>query len=225
GRFRLTPEVGGQVKALIDAGVQRRFRAERTGPPEPHATYAADELAALVLEHADPEPVVGADAPGRRSGRARTAATVHIVIDHGALVRGHALPGEQCEIPGVGPVDARWARDLLGEAFLTAVIKRGTDITTVAHFGRHVNASLRTALLVQGRECDVNGCGTRGYLEIDHVREHAKRGPTSLDNLGWLCSHHHRLKSSGWTLGARDTRTGKRHLAPPARAPDRTHAA
>ena len=53
GRFRLTPEVGGRLKALIDAGVQRRFRAARGGRTEPHAAYAADELADLVLEHAD----------------------------------------------------------------------------------------------------------------------------------------------------------------------------
>lgn len=227
GRFRLTPEVGGRIKALIDAGAQRRFRADRARPREHHAAHAADELATLLLLHApaDGRRTESAEIPRSTPGVPRTAATVHVVIDHSALVRGRALAGETCEIPGVGPIDARWARDLLGDAFLTAVIKHGTDITTVAHFGRHVNARLRTALLVQGRECDVAGCGIRGYLEMDHVRDHAKRGPTALHNLGWLCSHHHRLKSSGWILGPRSRANGKRRLTPPQRAPSSTRVA
>jgi hypothetical protein len=153
------------------------------------------------------------------------AATVHIVIDHATLIRGDVLPGERCEIPGVGRVNVAWVRDLLGDAFLTAIINDGTDIKTVAHFGRHINAKLRTALLVQGRECDVERCGARGYLEIDHAHDHAKRGPTSLRNLGWLCPHHHRLKTAGWRLGPRDPLTGKRHLTPPTRAPATPRAA
>ena len=51
---------------------------------------------------------------------------------------------------------------MLGEAFLTFVIKKGKDITTVAHLGRHIPAELRTALVVSGRECDVEGCDNRG---------------------------------------------------------------
>jgi hypothetical protein len=42
---------------------------------------------------------------------------------------------------------------MLGDAFVTAVIKKGRDITTVAHFGRHIPAHLRTAMIVGGREC------------------------------------------------------------------------
>ena len=62
--------------------------------------------------------------------------TVHLVIDHAALVRGNTIDGERCEIPGVGPVNVEHARDLvLGDAFLTAVIQKGRDIATVAHLG------------------------------------------------------------------------------------------
>ena len=267
GRFRLAPEIGSQIKALIDTGVQRRFRANRSGAHEPHHAYAADELTELVLAHApsngeapensdipesgdadndvrgaqtegsaggmspNPTDLLGTGPPERectctnRSARrashkrSRVAATVHVVIDHAVLIRGNAFTGERCEIPGVGPVNTQWVLDLLGDAFLTAIIKDGTDIKTVSHFGRHINAKLRTALMVQGRECDIEGCGARGYLEIDHAHEHAKRGPTSLSNLGWLCSHHHRLKTTGWHVGPRDPVTGKRRLTPPARAP------
>jgi hypothetical protein len=262
GSFALTPEIGGQIKALIDDYVGRALRARRGGDDqEPLEAYAADALTEAflgVMDHTvddsplpaddqpsatdtnDPRDAQAApdqpetrvvddrgdvacpdDDPGRRAdhgeqGRARPRRTIttHVVIDLEALLRGATIPGERCEIPGVGPVNVEWVRAHLPEAFLTAVIAHGTDIRTVAHFGRHINAKLRTALLVQGRECDVSGCSARGYLEIDHSHDHAKRGPTALANLGWLCAHHHRLKTGGWILGPRDP-TGKRTLAPP----------
>ena len=57
--------------------------------------------------------------------RRRTKVNVHIVIDHAVLVRGSALPGERCEIPGVGPVSTDWVREILADAFVTAIISRG----------------------------------------------------------------------------------------------------
>jgi Domain of unknown function (DUF222) len=205
GRFRLTPEVGGQVKKTIDAQVQKIFRARKAGEHEPHAAYGADALADFVLNNTDPET------------KRDPNATVHVIIDHDALVRGNPEPGETCEIPGVGPVNVAWVRELLGSAFLTAIIKRGKDILTVAHFGRHIPAVLQTALIVQGWECRIEGCYHRGYLERDHVHDHAKGGATSLDNIEPRCSREHRLKSAGWILGPRNPQTGKRKLFPPAR--------
>jgi hypothetical protein len=144
------------------------------------------------------------------------ATTVHVVIDHRALVRGNAVGREQCEIPGVGPVNVAWVREMLGEAFVTAVVKKGRDITTVAHFGRHIPAHLRTAMIVAGRECVVVGCNARGYLEIDHAEvDYAKGGPAAWWNLDFECSVCHRRKTQGWILGPRDPKTGQRTLDPP----------
>ncbi len=134
---------------------------------------------------------------------------------HETLKSGELVDGEVCEIPGVGPVDVNWVREQLGTAFVTAIIKNGKDILTVAHFGRHIPAELQTALLVGGRECDADGCHHRGYLERDHVHEHGKGGPTSYKNMCWLCYRHHRLKTSGWILGPPDPETRKRALRPP----------
>jgi hypothetical protein len=202
GRFRLAPEIGGQVKAVIDAEVQRIFRARRTsGVYERHDAYAADALAGLVLGDANSK---GA------------ATNVHVVIDHAALVRGNAIAGERCEIPGVGPVNAEWVREMLGESFLTTVIQKGRDIATVAHLGRHVPAVVQTAMIVGGRECEIVGCHRRGYLERDHSeRDYANGGPTAWWNLAWLCSVHHRRKTTGWKLSPPDPSTGKRTLHPP----------
>lgn len=218
GHFRLAPEVGGRFKAAIDAGTQRVFRARRTsGPYEPHDAYAADVLADLVPADS-PAPAgeaLGAAGSAKGAG-SRTVTNVHVVVDHTALVRGNAVEGETCEIPGVGPVNVAWVREMLGEAFVTAVIKKGRDITTVAHFGRHIPAHLRTAMIVGGRECVVAGCHAHGYLEIDHCEvDYAKGGPAAWWNLDYGCSVHHLRKTRGWRLGSRDPKTGKRTLSPP----------
>src|SRR5262249_32860826 len=108
-----------------------------------------------------------------------------------------------------------WVKEIFGEAFLTAIIKKGKDITTVAHLGRHVPAEVMTALIVGGRECCVEGCYNRGYLERDHHEDYAKGGPTSYENLGCMCSGDHDKKTKSWILGAADPITGKRPLRPP----------
>ncbi len=207
GHFRLTPEVGGGLRAAIEQQTQAVVRAKhREGIHEPHHAYAADALVQLVT--------------GESGGARRPAGyAAHVVIDHAVLIRGAALPGETCEIPGVGPVNARWVRELLGEAFVTAVVKKGRDITTVAHFGRHIPAELRTAMIVGGRECCVKGCTRREYLEIDHAEvDFAHGGPAAWWNLQHLCSVDHRRKTRGWLLGPPDPISGKRSLEPPGTA-------
>ena len=197
------PEVGGAIKACIDDGTRRRFRNARSdGTREPQDRYAADAFA---------DAVAGDPAAAKFGGY-----SAHILIDHEALLRGHALEGETCEIPGVGPVSVEWVRAQLGTAFVTAIIKKGKDITTVAHLGRHIPAELRTAMIVSGRECSIEGCSGREYLELDHCEiDHAHGGPTAKWNLMWACSIHHTRKTQGWILGPPDPITGKRRLDPP----------
>jgi hypothetical protein len=205
GHFKVTPQVGGAIKAVVDKGTGKRFRdARSSGVHESQDAYAADAFA---------DAVVGDPSAGSKPG----GWSAHVLIDHEALVRGHAIDGETCEIPGVGPVSVEWVRSLLGTAFVTAVVKKGKDITTVAHFGRHIPAELRTAMIVSGRECSIEGCSGREYLELDHCEvDHAKHGPTAWFNLAWLCSIHHTRKTQGWILGPPDPITGKRRLDPPS---------
>ena len=53
----------------------------------------------------------------------------------------------------------------------------------VAHLGRTINASLRTALALRDRHCVVPGCGVGYSLEIDHVHPLEHGGRTELANL------------------------------------------
>lgn len=205
GHFKVTPQVGGAIKAVIDKGTGRKFREARSdGVRESQDAYAADAFADAVV--GDPN-----GAPAKAGGW-----SAHVMIDHDALVRGHAIKGETCEVPGVGPVSVEWVRQLLGTAFVTAIVKKGKDIATVAHFGRHIPAELRTAMIVSGRECSIEGCAGREYLELDHCEiDYGKNGPTAWFNLAWLCSIHHTRKTQGWILGPPDPITGKRRLDPP----------
>ena len=82
GHFKVTPEVGGAIKAVIEHGTRKRFRAaRRCGAHESQDAYAADAFA---------------DAVRRRPDRGSKAGgwSAHVVIDHEALVRGHAIAGE-----------------------------------------------------------------------------------------------------------------------------------
>jgi hypothetical protein len=141
--------------------------------------------------------------------------TVHVIIDHRVLTEKHPPPGTKCEIPGTGTVDPEWVRSIIGDAFLTFLVKNGENITTVAHAGRAIPAHLKTALTAGGYRCCVDGCTASAWLEADHSDiDYAKGGVLSWDNTDWLCKNHHRQKTAGAVLGPRQPGTRLRTLTP-----------
>lgn len=186
---RLTPDDGATVLAGMEPDRQRIFaEARASGRRESSEAYAADALVAMSGFKSD--------------GKGGPVATVHVRVDRSALVRGHAVSGEVCEIPGIGPIPVAAARRLADDAILKAFVTDGADVTAVAHLGRTIPARLRTALEARDPTCVVPGCDTRKGLEIDHRIPFAEGGPTTLDNLARLCKWHHYLKSHhGYRLG------------------------
>ena len=122
-------------------------------------------------------------------------ATVHVRVDHSALVRGYAEDGEVCEIPGIGPIPVAAARAMASDSILKVLLTRGTDIKAVAHAGRTIPAKLRTALEARDPTCVVQGCDVRHGLEFDHIVAFALGGLTTVENLARLCRWHHYLKT------------------------------
>jgi len=103
------------------------------------------------------------------------------------------------------------------------VIHDGDTICTVAHFGRHIPARLRTALELgappgfHGAVCVGVGCDNRYGLEWDHDDPVAHGGPTSYANIQGRCWGDHQEKSrrdrqAG--LFDRDDRDGGDHGGP-----------
>ena len=177
-----------RVLAALERFERSLFDAARqTGSYERPDAYAFDAFVAL------------AQAPPVRqsSTSACTAAPTYvgvIRIDHKALVRGHTEPGEICELAGVGPIPVHEASRMLDDAFLKAVVVRGTDIATVSHLGRTIPAHLRTAVDEKFQECCIEGCHETRHLEIDHNIPIEQGGRTELDNLSRPCAFHHRYK-------------------------------
>ncbi len=201
---RMTPDDGARLVAAIKAEADRLgASARRAGIDEPARAVAADALVRLVggdadrLERSGGEP--GSDGAGSTAGPGGSprgpSTMVHVRVDHGALMRGHLEPGEVCEIPGIGPIPVEVARSLAVDSVLSVLLTDGVDVTTVAHTGRTIPASVRRALIERDPVCVVPGCGLREGLEIDHIDPFGNGGQTRLDNLARLCRWHHYLKT------------------------------
>ena len=201
-QMRDNPEVGAEVMAAIDAIRDGLFRAARAeGRHEPSEAYAADALAEL--------------ARTGRGGSRRSRAKILVRADLGALLRGHAVRGEVCEVAGFGPVAVSAVRDLLdtGDPFLAAVVTRGEAVVGVAHLRRRPTAAQQSALEWLYPTCAAEGCSAVAWPENDHRVDWAASHVTVFDLLDRLCSHHHDLKSlEGWGLVEG---RGKRRFVPP----------
>ena len=218
----LPPEIGIPIVNRVDAETDRLWKQSRQ--------QANEQVERETLESVPGDAAAGVAQPRRAAlaaqaflrlietggkGKARTADLV-IVCDLQAYRRGHTRDGEPCHIVGGGPIPVSLARELGADAFLKAVLHTGTEIHTVAHFGRKTSAVLRTALtlgappLFAGITCSVPGCDRQYYLELDHIDPVANGGPTALWNIEPLCWPHHQMKTqrdrkSGLLRGRRKT--------------------
>lgn len=198
---------GARLITALEKETRAMFRrASGAGITEPYDRLRADALVELVT--------------GRGS---RVISQVLVRVDAAALRRGEVLEGEVCEIDGVGPVSVEHARSVIGDGFLTLLVRDGADIRTVTSTKRGVPRKVRMALYERDQGCVVPGCTASRSLETDHWRvDFGRPGPTELDNLCRLCPVHHRLKTrTGWRLIGGP---GKWRWLPPRAGPLRRNA-
>jgi hypothetical protein len=196
-------------------------------PTKPTSPSRSTGNAATTADTAAPGPATGTGAGAGRQGhlseagwrlpepasRSGADAKVIVLIDHQALCRGHTVAGETSHIAGIGPVPVSVVRDWMGDAFLAAVVRDGTEITAVTHLGRQPTARQRTALQARGIRCTRTGCGRTDGLELDHRIDWHKTHHTRVDELDWLCTFDHALKTLyHWALVPG---VGQRDLVPP----------
>lgn len=129
---------------------------------------------------------------GRTKPRAKPQVSINVLVDHQVLAGDG--PG-RCEIPGFGPVSADTVREWADDCYLNVLLRKGKDVTTVASERRYIPADIKRALAVQLPICSIRGCERTVGLELDHNQELQHGGLTELSNLGFLCRHHHMLKT------------------------------
>lgn len=129
--------------------------------------------------------------------------TVAVTIPIMTLLGRGTAPAE---LDGRTPVDPVTARRLAGAAsgwdrILTHPVTGG--VLAVDRY--RPNAELRRHLRARDQRCRFPGCGyPPAQCDIDHHRDAALGGQTTVSNLGHLCRRHHVLKhQSAWHVEAR----------------------
>jgi hypothetical protein len=195
GQFRLPPEVGVPFVHRLDRETDRVHRvARRAGGGEAREAHAADALVTL--------------AKGGGKGRSGRPDVVY-VCDLRAAARGHTHDDEVCHVIGGGPVPVEVVRAAAVDAFVKVVVRDGTKIDSIVHYGRHIPALLRTVLelgdpaRLDGAVCVEDACDRRHDQEWDHDDPVANDGVTSYENMKARCRPHH------WAKTERDRVAGK----------------
>jgi hypothetical protein len=77
------------------------------------------------------------------------------------------------------------------------IIERDGRPLSVGRRKRTIPPALRRALAARDQGCRFPGCTHQRFLHAHHIHHWARGGPTVLENLVHLCSHHHRLVHEG----------------------------
>ena len=203
--LELQPHVGAPIAARAEAEAQRLARASKSGKTEdagerePFERHLADAYAQLL----------GGGAGKGRAKRPR--------VDGARLpLRGEARverceAGRDVQVPGIGPIAPRIAKEIASDAFLNGVIFDGKDLRCFKRWSRDIPVEVRAALEL-GKPPDFDGircqnCGNHFKTQWDHVHPHVAHGPASSSNLEPRCWPCHQAKTG------RDRRAEK--LRPP----------
>jgi hypothetical protein len=204
--------------ARIDNAVRHRcdklFReARRDGRREAGDAYAFDAALQLLTASGDATPVpTGADAK------------IIVRVDLPALLRGRPGGGEVCEVAGLGPLPVSVVKDWMDDAFLAAVLTKGTEIATVVHLGRRFLSKQRTVLQWEDPVCARTGCSNRLGLQYDHFEDWALTHTTRTSAAKRFCASCHALKTAGWTVSEPDAEGQCTFTAPAGARPTTTRA-
>jgi hypothetical protein len=182
-----TPTDGARIMARLNTETEQVFKEARAANArEPVDAYRFDALVRI------------AESTGDEHTRAK--AHIFVNVDAAKLTRGDDTGG-RCEIKGLGPVPVETARELMGDALLTILVKKGVDVTTIAHDGtKTMPASVRRAVLARDPECVVDVCSAP-TSEVHHRKYRSDGGEHSTANCVGTCGWCHDLiHYHGYTL-------------------------
>jgi Domain of unknown function (DUF222)/HNH endonuclease len=208
---RLTADDGAIVLAALNAAEAERVPDESASPEAPldysqHAALRADALVSLARSRL-------AETEARTSDGEACEVIVHVDIQSLAEDRVH----ERCELSGGPTIAPETLRRLSCDGSVVRIIEREGRPLSVGRRKRTISAPLRRALRSRDDGCRFPGCTHRRFLHAHHIHHWARGGPTSLDNLVQLCSHHHRLVHEGGFCVERAGQRGVRFRRPDGR--------
>ncbi|HXJ19730.1 MAG TPA: DUF222 domain-containing protein [Polyangia bacterium] len=191
-RFRARPLGEGLVKVELvvssdeaDLIVQavEQARKQLSGP----RPTAADGLMEMVSSYLS-TGTAAADAPGPSA-----EVVIHMERDSTA-----AEPTFAGSLEDGTHVSAEALRRVCCDAGLVpATLDHDRNVLDVGRRTRSIPPAIRRALWIRDKGCRFPGCTSTRFLHGHHVNHWLHGGETSLDNLVFLCSFHHRLVHEG----------------------------
>ena len=203
GDFRLTPDVGQKLAALLGPLTKpqtTRFETEADTPADAEATkhVVADERTQGQRQHDALAAVL--DAALRSDDRPAaggTPTTLLLTMSWADFLHQHGI-GTYAD--GT-PVSARTARLLTDQADLALCVKNTKGAVLDLYRTRRIASPAQTlALIARDAGCSFPGCNVSPHFcERHHVIPWWDGGDTNLGNLTLVCSyHHHQFAQRGW---------------------------
>jgi hypothetical protein len=180
-----------------------------------------DDATGLVLQRAINAALTAPAPDDTRTPAQRRAHALHDIArwfcntGHSALDHGNALPlGALVDWASVtagtphavntfdgAPIEPALVSRLLCECNITRIVTGPSgEVLDVGRSRRSPSRAQRVAVIARDRHCRYPGCDRpANWSEIHHVVPWQHGGPTDLDNLVLLCSHHHHvIHKPGW---------------------------
>jgi hypothetical protein len=184
GLVKLELVVSSDEADLIVQAVEQA-RKQLSGP----RSTAADGLMEMVSSY-----LAGRTATDHAATAApRAEVVVHVEPDHTA-----AEPRFAASLEDGTHVSAETLRRLTCDAGLVpATLDHDRNVLDIGRRTRSIPPAIRRALWIRDRQCRFPGCASTRFLHGHHLAHWFHGGETSLDNLIFLCSFHHRLVHEG----------------------------
>ncbi len=205
GMHHLHAELDPETGAKIWTAINDRLRTLRHQQPRP-TSEASDDPTDTTMTYTQLEAQAFAELVTGSTMHDRRTPEVVVLVDWATLVAGlSALPDTQsvCETSNGMPLPPATIRRLCCEArILPAVMNGDSEALDVGRAQRLATPAQRRAIIAMYRTCGFPDCQTPvDRCEIHHVLDWLGHGPTDLDNMLPLCSHHHHLvHEGGWRL-------------------------
>jgi hypothetical protein len=181
------------LSGWLDAEVERRRRAAREAGEDLTGTGPRLRAEALVE--------MARRASAADDGRPSARPLLWVLAADDELASGEGV----CEVMGSGLVSARLAQCLACDADIQPVVIDAEGRINLGRTKRSASATQRRLLAVRDGGCTFPGCDRPpGWTQCHHIWFWEHGGPTDLDNLVLLCSHHHHLCHTGGFQCGRD---------------------